>query len=62
MITSSVLGKITIMVALIDLHNKISSALDNGELAVSVFLDLSKAFIILSYLINLNTTAYVAWP
>ena len=32
------------MLALIDLHDKISSALDNGELAVGVFLDLSKAF------------------
>ena len=30
--------------ALIDLHDKISSALDNGELAVGVFLDLWKAF------------------
>ena len=30
--------------ALIDLHDKISSALDNGELAVGVLLDLSKAF------------------
>ena len=30
--------------ALIDLHDKISSALDNSELAVGVFLDLSKAF------------------
>ena len=32
------------MLALIDLHDKISSALDNGELAVGVVLDLSKAF------------------
>ena len=32
------------MLALIDLRDKISSALDNGELAVGVFLDLSKAF------------------
>ena len=32
------------MLALINLHDKISSALDNGELAVGVFLDLSKAF------------------
>ena len=29
---------------LIDLHEKISSAIDRGELAVGVFLDLSKAF------------------
>ena len=46
------------MLALIDLYDKISSALDNGELAVGVFLDLSKSFdspqlIIRSYLINL---------
>ena len=32
------------MLALIDLHNKISPALDNGELAVAIFLDLTKAF------------------
>ena len=32
------------MLALIDLHDKISSALDNRELAVGVFLDLLKAF------------------
>ena len=31
------------MLALIDLHDKISSALDNGKLAVGVFLDLSKS-------------------
>ena len=52
------------MLALIDLHDKISFALDNGELAVGVFLDLSKAFDTddhSTYLINLNTTAYVAW-
>ena len=30
--------------ALIELHDKMSSAPDNGELAVGVFLDLSKAF------------------
>ena len=29
---------------LIDLHDKISSALDNSELAIGVFLDLLKAF------------------
>ena len=33
----------SIMLALVYLHDKISSALDNGELAVGVFLDLSKA-------------------
>ena len=46
MITSSVLGKInhSTTLALIDLYDKISSALDNGELAVGVYLDLSKAF------------------
>ena len=32
------------MLALIDLHEKISSATDRGELAVGAFLDLSKAF------------------
>ena len=45
MTTSSVLEKNhSTTLALIDLHDKISSALDNGELAVDVFLDLSKAF------------------
>ena len=32
------------MLDLVYLHDKISSALDNGKLAVGVFLDLSKAF------------------
>ena len=32
------------MLALVDLHEKISSAIDRGELAVGVFSDLSKAF------------------
>ena len=45
MITISVLEKNhSTTPALIDLHDKISSALDNGELAVGVLLDLSKAF------------------
>ena len=30
--------------ALIDLHDEISSALDRGDIAVGIFLDLSKAF------------------
>ena len=45
MITSSASGKKhSTTLALIDLHEKISSAIDRGELAVGVFLDLSKAF------------------
>ena len=35
--------------ALIDLHAKISSAIDRGELEVGVFLDLSKAFDIVNH-------------
>ena len=45
MITSSASGKTNSKtLALIDLHEKNLSAIDRGELAVGVFLDLSKAF------------------
>ena len=37
--------------ALIDLHEKISSAIARGKLAVGVFLDLSKAFDTVSHFI-----------
>lgn len=48
------------MLALINLYDKISFALDHGELALHI-LDLSKAFDTVDHSFFLNIMACVAW-